>query len=101
MEGITREMIFVSDEGSPGTFALDEVVPALPLPSLESTLKRYYESLRPFGNEQQLRESLKIIDEFKNGIGQTLQKILEERAKMHKNWVSVGVLVNFLKFSKS
>lgn len=87
MEGITREMIFVADEGAPGTFELDDVVPALPLPALENTLKRYYESLRPFGNEKQLRESRKIIDEFKNGVGQKLQKILEERAKTHKNWV--------------
>lgn len=89
MEGITREMIYVSDEGAAGTFELDEAVPALPLPSLENTLNRYYESLRPFGTEQQLRESRRTIDEFKNGVGRKLQQILEVRAKTHKNWVSV------------
>lgn len=93
MEGITREMIYVSDEGAPGTFELDEFVPSLPLPALDNTLDRYYESLRPFGNEQQLRESRRIIAEFKNGVGRKLQKILEERAKTHKNWVSGSVLI--------
>lgn len=89
MEGITREMIYVSDEGATGTFELDGIVPALPLPRLEDTLDRYFESLRPFGNEEQLRESRRIIDEFKNGVGRKLQEILEERARTHKNWVSL------------
>lgn len=91
MEGMTREMLFVCDEKAAGTFDLDEDLPALPLPALENTLIRYYESLRPFGNEQQLRESRRIIDEFKNGVGQKLQKILEKRAKSNKNWVSGSV----------
>lgn len=98
MERISREMLYVSDDGAVGTFELDESLPTLPLPKLESTLNRYYESLRPFGNEQQLKVSRKIIEEFKNGVGIKLQKILEERAKTQKNWVSIDAFES-LKYS--
>lgn len=96
MEVKTREMMFLCDEKASGTFELDDELPALPLPALENTLMRYYESLQPFGNEKQLRESRRIIDEFLNGVGRQLQIILEERAKLNKNWVSG----NFVQISK-
>lgn len=84
---MTREMLYVSDEGMPGTFEKDELAIPLPLPQLNDTLDRYYKSLQPFGTAEQLRESRRIIDEFRNGIGIRLQRILEERTKTFKNWV--------------
>lgn len=82
-----RESIFVQPEGLPGTFDKDDSLPPLPLPKLDDTIERYYESLKPFGTSDELKNSRKILDEFKNGLGQKLHKILEEKAKKSKNWV--------------
>lgn len=82
-----RDQLFLQSEHQPNTFAKDNLLPNLPLPSLDETLQRYYESLKPFGNAEQLANSRKIIDNFKNGIGKKLHAILLERTKTNRNWV--------------
>lgn len=69
------------------TYVYDENLPPLPLPTLRDTLKRYYESLQPFGNADELKESWERIERFQNGVGPELQKLLEQRAKDHRNWL--------------
>lgn len=83
-----RQMLYILDEDAPSSFAKDADLPALPLPALDDTLDRYYESLKPFGTEEQLKNSRRIIDTFRNGAGKQLHAVLEERAKTTKNWVS-------------
>lgn len=85
-----RDQLFLRSEHEPKTFAKDNALPSLPLPSLNDTLERYYESLKPFGNTEQLANSRKIIENFKNGIGKKLHSILVERTKNHRNWVRFG-----------
>jgi carnitine O-octanoyltransferase len=84
---MNRENIYILPEDAPSTFSRDENLDPLPLPSLEDTMNRYYDSLKPFGTEDELKESLKLINEFKNGIGKKLQNILVDRTVKHKNWV--------------
>lgn len=72
----------------PPTFAEDENRPALPLPRLSDTMDRYYQSLVPFGTKEELARSRQIIERFRAGVGPKLQEILEQRAKVEKNWVS-------------
>lgn len=81
-----RQSIYYGKEGE--TFANDENLPPLPLPKLEDTLERYSESLRPFGSEEDLKQSRLIIEKFKNGVGKKLHSLLEKRAETEKNWVS-------------
>lgn len=69
------------------TYAYDEELPPLPLPSLHDTLERYYETLRPFGNAEELENARRTIDSFENGEGRKLQSLLEERAKEKRNWL--------------
>ncbi|XP_055699735.1 peroxisomal carnitine O-octanoyltransferase [Phlebotomus papatasi] len=83
-----RDMIFVCNDGDPSTFEQDDLAPALPLPSLVDTMERYYDSLKPFGTEQELRQSREIIEDFKSGIGMKLQDILQKKAQTEKNWVA-------------
>lgn len=83
-----RDSIFLLPEGAPGTFAKDDSLPPLPLPKLNETLERYFESLKPFGTEDELRKSRKLIDEFLHGDGPKLQALLEKRASERRNWVS-------------
>lgn len=95
-----RDQLFLQPENEPNTFARDNSLPSLPLPSLNDTLERYYESLKPFGNAEQLANSRKIIDNFKNGIGKKLHSILVERTKNHRNWVcSIGELLEMWNFN--
>ncbi|KAG5674265.1 hypothetical protein PVAND_004245 [Polypedilum vanderplanki] len=84
---MSRETFFFLPEDAPSTFSHDENLENLPLPKLEDTLERYYRNLLPFGNEVELENSRKIIEEFKNGIGKKLQKMLEEKASKERNWV--------------
>lgn len=86
---MNREKIFVALKGSPSIFEFDESLAKLPLPSLGDTLERYYQSLLPFGTEDELKNSKEIIKDFKNGIGKKLHQKLEERAAKEKNWVSL------------
>ncbi len=85
---MSRELFFYLPEGAEPTFAHDEKLENLPLPKLEDTLERYYKNLLPFGNEDELKKSRKIIEDFKNGDGKKLQKMLEEKASKERNWVS-------------
>lgn len=85
---MNRENLYFLPDGSPGTFARDESLQKLPLPKLEETLERYYRNLLPFGTEQDLNNSRKVIDDFKNGIGKKLHKMLEAKAATERNWVS-------------
>lgn len=81
-------MMFFLPEGSETTtFEKDNDAPDLPLPTLDQTLERYFESLRPFGTEAQLKNSRKIIDNFRNDIGAKLHKVLQQRTRTHRNWV--------------
>lgn len=85
---MNRESIYFLPENAPKTFSRDDTLEPLPLPSLEDTLERYYQSLLPFGTEEELKNSRGIIENFKNGIGKKLHSLLEQRAKKEKNWVS-------------
>lgn len=84
---MSRELFFYLPEDAPPTFSRDESLDKLPLPKLEDSLERYYRNLLPFGSEEELKNSRRVIDDFKNGDGKKLQKLLEEKAAKEKNWV--------------
>lgn len=84
---MNRDTWFFLPDGAPGTFERDEKLDKLPLPKLEDTLERYKRNLLPFGSEEELKKSYKIIEEFKNGIGKELHRVLEEKARTERNWV--------------
>uniref|UniRef100_A0A336MRR1 CSON003723 protein n=1 Tax=Culicoides sonorensis TaxID=179676 RepID=A0A336MRR1_CULSO len=82
-----RNSIFVQPEGAPPTFDKDDSLPPLPLPKLEETLERFFESLKPFGTELELKNTRKLLDDFKNNEGKKLHAFIEEKARKSKNWV--------------
>ena len=84
---MSRERFYFLPDDAPSTFSRDESLEKLPLPKLEDTLQRYYRNLLPFGNQDELNNSKKMIEEFKSGVGRKLQKMLEEKASKEKNWV--------------
>lgn len=86
-----RQSLFFKGPNDPPTFAMDETMPDFPLPDLDSTLDRYYESLLPFGTPEELAKSREIIRRFKEGVGPKLHQRIVDRTKVTKNWVSERV----------
>lgn len=77
-----------SNKPVPATFAMDNLLPSLPLPSLESTLKKYLEAIKPFVDRNEYMRTESIVEKFQNGIGSRLDFILREKARNERNWVS-------------
>ncbi|XP_007170354.2 peroxisomal carnitine O-octanoyltransferase isoform X1 [Balaenoptera acutorostrata] len=69
------------------TFQYQDSLPSLPVPSLEESLKKYLESVKPFANEEEYKKTEAIVQKFQNGIGEKLQQKLLERAKEKRNWL--------------
>ncbi|XP_013103640.2 peroxisomal carnitine O-octanoyltransferase isoform X2 [Stomoxys calcitrans] len=82
-----RASIYFMDETQRNTYDYDEDLPPLPLPDLRDTMERYYESIKPFGNDEELANARKAIAEFENGIGAQLHAKLKDRASKMKNWL--------------
>lgn len=73
------------------TFRLDPVLPSLPLPPLDVTLKKYLESVKPFVTPEELAHTEKLVKEFQNGAGKVLHQKLSEKASKSRNWVSYWI----------
>lgn len=69
------------------TFQYQDSLPSLPVPSLEESLKKYLESVKPFANEEEYKKTEEIVKKFQNGIGEKLHQKLVERAKEKRNWL--------------
>ncbi|XP_003782687.1 peroxisomal carnitine O-octanoyltransferase [Otolemur garnettii] len=69
------------------TFQYQDTLPSLPVPSLEESLKKYLESVKPFANEDEYKKTDEIVQKFQNGIGEKLHQKLLERAKGKRNWL--------------
>ena len=65
------------------TMELQPTLPALPVPPLDKSLKRYVKSLAPLLNEAELAHSQAAVAEFglPGGDGERLQALLEQRAE--------------------
>ncbi|XP_058534087.1 peroxisomal carnitine O-octanoyltransferase [Ochotona princeps] len=69
------------------TFQYQDSLPSLPVPSLEESLKKYLESVKPFADEEEYKKTEEIVRIFQNGIGAKLHQKLLERAKGKRNWL--------------
>lgn len=90
-----RASLFFLPDDAPRTFDKDDSLPPLPLPKLEDTMRRYYENLKPFATENELKKARKVIDDFMANDGKKLQKLLEDRAASSKNWVIIFFWLSF------
>ena len=70
------------------TFSTDNLLPSLPLPNLDDTLRVYLESVKPFLTKIELLRTEKCVESFKNGVGEKLHFFLIEKAKNERNWVN-------------
>ncbi|XP_053322479.1 peroxisomal carnitine O-octanoyltransferase [Spea bombifrons] len=69
------------------TFQYQDSLPPLPVPSLEESLSKYCDAVKPFLSQEEYERTYKIVKRFENGIGRELHEKLLERAKVRKNWL--------------
>ncbi|TRZ15969.1 hypothetical protein HGM15179_011129 [Zosterops borbonicus] len=64
-------------------------VPKLPVPPLQQTLGMYLQSMKHLVPEEQFKKTKAIVEKFgiAGGLGESLQKMLEERSEKTANWV--------------
>ncbi|XP_053341857.1 carnitine O-acetyltransferase isoform X1 [Clarias gariepinus] len=75
----------------PGRYlAHQESLPKLPVPPLKQTCDRYLTALEPIVDEEQLKHTRRLLEEFQlpGEVGERLQKSLERRASKLENWLS-------------
>lgn len=73
----------------------------LPLSPLYDTLAEYLKSVEPLLPDEQFTATEKVVQEFADGIGQTLQKKLQRRAVLYPNWLSDWWMNVYLTYRES
>ncbi|KAL3831992.1 hypothetical protein ACJMK2_023676 [Sinanodonta woodiana] len=79
------DVVFVDDKEK--TFDHENDLPSLPIPSLEHTLERYIDSVKPHLTDDEFRRTQFIVQQFASGIGKDLHFKLLEKAKYVRNWL--------------
>ncbi|AWO96610.1 putative peroxisomal carnitine O-octanoyltransferase [Scophthalmus maximus] len=69
------------------TFQYQSSLPPLPVPSLQSSLSKYLDSVQPFASEKEFEATVDIVRKFQEGLGKELHQKLLHRAKTKKNWL--------------
>lgn len=72
------------------TFSLDPELPSLPVPPLEQTMQKYITALEPILFDSEYEQTKRVVADFQKpgGIGETLQKKLQEKAASSDNWLA-------------
>lgn len=62
----------------------------MPVPKLEDTLKKYLDTVKPHLSQQSFVKTQELTKKFavSGGVGEKLQKLLEEHASKKENWLS-------------
>ncbi|KAI1885482.1 hypothetical protein AGOR_G00204150 [Albula goreensis] len=69
------------------TFQYQGSLPSLPVPSLEGTLSKYLDAVKPFSSEHEFRATSETVKKFGEGVGKVLHQKLQERARTRRNWL--------------
>jgi carnitine O-palmitoyltransferase 1 len=72
---------------NPSLYSCQNFLPTLPLPSLDETLKRYLRSVRPLYDDAEYQRMEKLAEEFKQTIGNKLQRYLWLKWLISSNYV--------------
>ncbi|XP_065916864.1 carnitine O-acetyltransferase-like isoform X2 [Dysidea avara] len=92
LAGLTpRNIVSYNPQGPKGDMLKHQSsLPKLPVPPLQQSLHKYLKAMQPLVNNDEYQKTLLAVKEFgkPNGVGEKLQRKLEERAKTHDNWLN-------------
>lgn len=72
-----------------GTFSFDQILPKLPVPTLDQTLEKYLLSVQPFVTAEEFERTKENCRKFINEPEvQKLQQQLIRRSQEKENWLS-------------
>uniref|UniRef100_A0A8C8LSH9 Choline/carnitine acyltransferase domain-containing protein n=1 Tax=Oncorhynchus tshawytscha TaxID=74940 RepID=A0A8C8LSH9_ONCTS len=77
----------VSEFPTERTFQYQHSLPPLPVPSLEGSLTKYLDAVRPFATEEEYQVTAAVVKRFGEGIGKDLHQKLLQRARTRRNWL--------------
>ncbi|XP_021443882.2 peroxisomal carnitine O-octanoyltransferase-like [Oncorhynchus mykiss] len=77
----------VSEYPAEQTFQYQHSLPPLPVPSLEGSVAKYLDAVRPFVTEEEYQVTAAVVKRFGEGIDKDLHQKLLQRARTHRNWV--------------
>ncbi|KAL4218901.1 hypothetical protein ACF0H5_021489 [Mactra antiquata] len=69
-------------------FSVQAALPKYPVAPLEQTMDKYLRTVKPLVSEDEYNYTVKLCEEFKNGVGKELQGRLLKRAESETNWLS-------------
>ncbi|CAG11907.1 unnamed protein product, partial [Tetraodon nigroviridis] len=69
------------------TFQHQNSLPPLPVPSLDISLSKYLDAVRPFATETEFEATEVMVKNFQQGIGKQLHQKLLQRAETRRNWL--------------
>ncbi|KAG8443192.1 hypothetical protein GDO86_011848 [Hymenochirus boettgeri] len=69
------------------TFQYQDSLPPLPVPTLEESLSKYCDAVKPFLNQEEYEQTYRTVKAFECGIGKELHQKLLQRARMKRNWL--------------
>ena len=73
----------------PSLYSCQSVLPTMPLPSLDDTLRRYLRTVRPlYDDDEEYRRMEMLAEEFKHTVGRKLQRYLWFKWLTSSNYVS-------------
>ncbi|XP_029359236.1 peroxisomal carnitine O-octanoyltransferase-like [Echeneis naucrates] len=78
---------YLSESVQERTFQYQKSLPPLPVPTLESSLSKYLDSVHPFASEKEFKATADIVRKFQDGAGKELHQKLLQRAKTKRNWL--------------
>ena len=78
----------VNKSGKPLLLAYQGALPTLPLPSVQDTLKRHLQSIKPFTPENEFKEFVELSQKFEVEMGTRLQRWLLLKWFTSDNYVS-------------
>ncbi|CAF3398396.1 unnamed protein product [Rotaria sp. Silwood1] len=73
---------------NPSLYSYQSVLPTLPLPSLDDTLRRYLRTIRPLCDDEEYQRMVSLAEEFKHTVGRKLQRYLWLKWLISTNYVS-------------
>ena len=94
----SQDKNYIKTKGEISTFGADKSLEKLPVPSLESSIKKFLKSIQPFVSDSEYKITENLCNAFADGEGKILQNLLLKKAEVISagflNWTLCKVLTS-------